>query len=125
MLFLYRPPSSNTVWFEYFSKEIDHAQTLCDETIIYHLYVSNTDKLSDISVPSIAISDHYPICFTRTSTKHSVKRQQLKTIQYCYNKQFNEQSFLNELSTALDPLILPNSDTNLNFENLKTIILKV
>ena len=96
--------------FDYFSKEVDHAQTECDEiyitgdmnvdckngiisnskwkhlvelhdiqqvikcptrktahseTLIDHLYDSTTDKLSDISVSSIAISDHYPICFTR------------------------------------------------------------
>ena len=166
----YRPPSSNADWFEYFSKEIDHAQTISDEiyiagdmnvdckhgilsnpkwkhlvelhdlqqvincptriiahseTLIDHVYVSNTDKLSDISVPSIAISDHYPICFTRTSAKHSVKRQQHKTIQYRCYKKFSEQSFLNELSTALDQLVISDSDTNSNFENLNTIILKV
>ena len=166
----YRTPSSNADWFEYFSKEIDHAQTISDEiyiagdmnvdckhgilsnpkwkhlvelhdlqqvincptritahseTLIDHLYVSNTDKLSDISVPSIAISDHYPICFTRTSTKHSVKRQQHKTIQYRCYKKFSEQSFLNELSTALDQLVISDSDTNSNFENLNIIVLKV
>ena len=166
----YRPHSSNADWFEYFSKEIDHAQTISDEiyiagdmtvdckhgilshpkwkhlvelydlqqvincparitahseTLIDHLYVSNINKLSDISVPSIAISDHYPICFTRTSTKHSVKRQQHKTIQYRCYKKFSEQSFLNELSTALDQLVISDSDTNSNFENLNTIILKV
>ena len=117
----YRPPLPNADWFEYFLKEIDHAQTISDEiyitgdmtvdckhgilsnpnwkqlvelhdlqqvikcqtritahseTLNDHLYAANTHKLSDISVPSIAISDHYPICFIRTSTKHSLKRQQ-------------------------------------------------
>ena len=41
--------------------------TAHSETIIDHLYVSNTDKLSDISVPCISLSDHYPIAFTRTT----------------------------------------------------------
>ena len=89
----YRPPSSNADWFDYFSKEIVHAQTESDEiyitgdinvdckngilsnskwkhlvklhdlqqtikcptkitahseTLFDHLYVSSTDKLSDI-----------------------------------------------------------------------------
>ena len=30
----YRPLSSNADWFDYFSKEIDHAQTECDKFYI-------------------------------------------------------------------------------------------
>ena len=99
--------------------------TAHSETLIDHLYDSTTDKLSDISVSSIAISDHYPICFTRTSIKQSIKRHQHTTIQYRCYKQFNDQSFLNELSTSLNTFDISDFDSNLNFENMNNILLKV
>ena len=49
--------------------------TAHSSTLIDHLYVSNTDHLSDVTVPCIAISDHYPICFTRTTSKKTIKRK--------------------------------------------------
>ena len=49
--------------------------TAHSSTLINHLYVPNTDHLSDVTVPCIAISDHYLICFTRTTSKKTIKRK--------------------------------------------------
>ena len=59
--------------------------------------VLNGDFVYDVSVPSIAISDHYPICFTRSASRKQFKRQAHKTIQYrCYAK-FDEEHFHQDL----------------------------
>ena len=41
-------------------------------TLIGHLYVSNQGKIAEAFVPNVAISDHYPICFTRSTSKKKV-----------------------------------------------------
>ena len=82
--------------------------TAHSDTLIDHLYVSSSDKVTDISVPSIAISDHYPICFTRSTSKINFKRQSHKPIQYRYYKKFNEERFLTDLSGSLNSVNLSN-----------------
>ena len=62
-------------------------------TIIDHLYASKTDRLSEVLVPCMAISDHYPICFTRSTAKHTIKRQTHQTIQYrCFKNSLTKLS---------------------------------
>ena len=85
-----------------------------------HLYVSTSDKVTDISVPSIAISDHYPICFTRSTSKINFKRQSHKSIQYRCYKKFNEERFLTDLSESLNSVNLSNSDSDHNFKTWTT-----
>ena len=80
--------------------------TAHSETLIDHLYVSTSDKVTDISVPSIAISDHYPICFTRSTSKINFKRQSHKSIKYRCYKKFNEERFLTDLSESLNSVNL-------------------
>ena len=75
--------------------------TAHSSTLIDHLYVSNTDHLSDVTVPCTAISDHYPICFTRTTSKKTIKRKDHQTIQCRCFKTFSDEIFLRELSNAL------------------------
>ena len=71
------------------------------ETIIDYRYASNVDFVYDVSVPVIAISDHYPICFTRSASRQQCKRQAHKTIQYrCYAK-FDEERFHQDLSREM------------------------
>ena len=64
--------------------------TAHSETTIDHLYVSVSDHLHDVSVPCIGISDHYPICFTGSTTKKNIKRQNHKNILYRSYAKFNE-----------------------------------
>ena len=46
------------------------------ETLIDHLYASIPEKVTEVFVQKVAISDHYPICFTRTrcTSKRQFKR---------------------------------------------------
>ena len=64
--------------------EINDLQQIIDQptrvtahssTTIDHLYAPNTYRLSEVIVPCMAISDHYPICFTRSTAKRTIKRQ--------------------------------------------------
>ena len=99
--------------------------TAHSETTIDHLYVSNTDKLSDISVPYISLSDHYPIGFTRTTSKNTIKRHEYQTIRYRCYKKFNEDDFLKELANSLNALSISQTESNKNFDNLSKIILNI
>ena len=81
--------------------------------------------MADVSVPSIVLSDHYQISFTRTTSKHSVKRQVNQTIHYRCYKRFNEDDFLNELSNSLDILFISQTDSNHNFESISQILINV
>ena len=92
--------------------------TAKSETIIDYLYVSSTDKQSDKSITSIALSAHYPICFTRTSSKNTVKRQHHLTIQYRCNKKFTDYTFSSDLPHLLNALIISQTDSNQNFDYL-------
>ena len=99
--------------------------TAHSETLIDHLYVSTSDKVTDISVPSIAISDHYPICFTRSTSKINFKRQSHKSIQYRCYKKFNEERFLTDLFESLNSVNLSNSDSDHNFKTWTTSFISV
>lgn len=67
--------------------------TAHSETLLDHLYVSRPEKVTEVSVPKIAISDHYPICFTRSTSKRQFKSYDHKEIQYHCFKQFQEENF--------------------------------
>ena len=67
--------------------------TAHSETLIDHLYVSTSDKVTDISVPSLAISDHYLICFTRSTTKIIYKRQVTNRYSIAVTKSLTKNDF--------------------------------
>ena len=58
--------------------------TAHSETVIDHVYVTTPENVANIlfplslSVISIAVSDHYPTCFTRTTAKTKIKRHDHK-----------------------------------------------
>ena len=59
--------------------------TANSETLTDHVYASEPENVISPFVPYIALIDHYPMCFTRTTTKQQVKRTSHKTIKYrCY-----------------------------------------
>ena len=46
-------------------------------TLIDHVYTNQTNKITECFVPKIALSDHYPVCFTGyTSQLQTKKRNQ-------------------------------------------------
>ena len=82
--------------------------TAPSEKIIDHIYTSNSDHIADISVPTITMSDHYPIYFTRTTAKSQFKRLNHNSIQYRSFKNFN---LLKDLADQMETLDISPSDT--------------
>ena len=72
--------------------------TAHSETIIDHLYMTTPESVKDIHIPKVAVSDHYPVQFTRLTGKSHIKRQQHTIIQYRSINNFNEEQFLSDLS---------------------------
>ena len=99
--------------------------TAYSSTLIDHLYVSNTDHLSDVTVPCIAISDHYPICFTRTTFKKTIKRKDHQTIQYRCFKTFSDEIFLRELSNALQTFNVTQNNSEKNLASWTQIFMTI
>ncbi len=60
--------------------------TSSSSTIIDHVYTNNPGNITNISVPSLSISDHYPVCFSKTNNVHSNKNHLHTLINYrCMN----------------------------------------
>ena len=61
-------------------------------SIIDHIYASNKEKIDTISVSSLAISDHFPICFTYSSSS-KIKKNGHKSMKYRSFKKFDEEAY--------------------------------
>ena len=65
--------------------------------IIDHIYANETNNIANVFVPSLSLSDHYPVCFTRSISNNTDKTFTHKTITYRCFKTFNEEKFQNDL----------------------------
>jgi len=83
--------------------------TAKSSSIIDHMYSTHPEPIIETCVPSISISDHVPVCFTRRTSQSSFGRH--KTISYRSFKHFDEHAFVNDLiskeldkcETSIDP----------------------
>ena len=91
--------------------------TAHSKTLIDHLYASSPENITEVFVPHIAISDHYPICFTRCTAKRQIKRHEHTSIKYRCFKHFNEDYFNCELVEALNSVHISYSDSDSNFSS--------
>ena len=91
--------------------------TAHSETIIDHLYTTTPESVKDIHIPKVAVSDHYPIQFTRLTGKSHIKRQQHSIIHYRSINNLNEEQFLSDLSDNMSSLDVSPNDSDLNFSN--------
>ena len=89
--------------------------TAHSEKLIDYVYASVSSNVAETFVSCIAISDHYPVSFTRKVSKNQLKRRQHETIQYRCYKKFDEQQFLDNLSETLNGLNFSKGNTNSNF----------
>ena len=64
--------------------------------LIDHIYCNMEENCSNVSVPSLGLSDHFPIFFTRKNNSH-VPKSQHYSISYHSFKNFNEENFINDL----------------------------
>ena len=78
-------------------------------------------KVTEVFVQKVAISDHYPICFIRCTSKRQFKRHDHKEIQYRCFRQFNEERFCSDLTEAMTTLHVSHTGPNHNFSNWSEI----
>ena len=76
--------------------------TAHSETLIDHVYASCPQHIVESFVPQLAISDHFPVCFTRKASKNQIKRCSHKSITYRCYKRFNDELFLSDLNYSLE-----------------------
>ena len=67
-------------------------------TLIDHIFSNAPNNISSISVPQYSISDHLPVCLTRTTQNLSDKGSAHKYIRYRKTEQFDENAFLSDLA---------------------------
>ena len=72
--------------------------TATSETLIDHVYSNTQGNIIDVSVPVLAISDHYPVCITRKLSKAFDTGPVHKFINYRSTKTFDEEQFLHGLA---------------------------
>ena len=114
---------SNTKWL-YLVQLFDLKQLIYEPTritmsssiIIDHVYTTNPEHITECFGPSYAISDHFPVCFSRKIGCKISKHKHITKSFRCF-KNFNEVQFLRDLATDLEPFgyILPDSDINEDF----------
>jgi hypothetical protein len=75
--------------------------TSSSATLIGHAFLNMPQNIVDVFVPSLSISDHFPIRLTRKLSNISVKGPMHKTITFRSFKHFDENRFLTELSTLV------------------------
>ncbi len=63
-------------------------------SIIDHVYSSHAENITECFVPSYAISDHFPVCFTRRVNGLKIRHGNHVLTNYRCFKNFNEDDFL-------------------------------
>ena len=63
-----------------------------------HIYSNKPQNISYTAVPILSISDHFPVIYTKRTNKNIGKGPVHTTIKYRYLKNFNSDTFLEELS---------------------------
>ena len=95
------------------------------KTLIDHIYVTNKSHISEVSVPVLNLSDHYPICLTWSRKGIKIPKAGHKTITYRSFSKFKESMFLNELNKAGLETVYSFTDPNLALERWLKIFIMV
>ena len=69
--------------------------TAKSSSVIDHMYSTHPEHIIETCVPSISMSDHFPVCLTRITSQSSFGRH--TTIGYRSFKHFDEHAFVNDL----------------------------
>ena len=96
-----------------------HSSTLLD-----HVYCNEPDNISYISVPKYSISDHFPVCFSHKRGINK-RKQNHDYITYRCLKNFNENTFLNDLQQSSLDSIPKLDDPNEALEKFTNIFSSV
>jgi len=98
------------------TRETEHSSSIID-----HLY-SKFEHISEVFVPKIALSDHYPVAFTLRSKRTQLKSNEHKTISYRCFKHFDHDNFKIDVAHANLDIIETIYDPN---EALTTLYSKL
>ena len=75
------------------------------QTLIDHIYATNTSNIIELSVPAYGLSDHFPLCLTWSKKGIKVPRCTHKEIYFRSYKTFKPDTFLHDLySTDFSPV---------------------
>ena len=96
--------------------------TETSSVITDHAYTTDLGNITECFVPSYAISDHFPICFTRKVNCKIPKTEHITTSYRCF-KTFDEQHFLADLHHDLCNFVRNRETTNKDFTALHGIIM--
>ena len=94
-------------------------------TLIDHVYTSQPDKVTECFVPNLALSDHYPVCFTRQTTKLQSTKRNHGSIKYRSFTRFDNADFLDELNMEIENVQCSQTDSNMNFATWNALFLSV
>ena len=99
-------------------------------TIIDHINTNSAGRVSEVFVSNLCISDHYPICFTRSSMAKICNKATTdhKTMQYRCFKRFEESKFQQDLSCSslynIETIADPNAALSLFYEIIESTLSK-
>ena len=62
-------------------------------SIIDHIYSNRDDRICEISIPSVTLSDHFPVCVTRKVTSRHTKNISHSVLKYRSFKNFQLTEF--------------------------------
>ena len=94
-------------------------------TLIDHVCTNQPDKITECFVPKIALSDHYPVCFTRHTSKLQIKKRNHNSIKYRSFMIFENSAFLEDLNTEIEKFKCSQSDSYMNFSTWNVLFLSV
>ena len=103
---------------------VPNRQTEVSSTLIDHVYSNSPSNISSVTVPKVGLSDHYPIFLTR-KINASLPKSSHYTIKYRSYKNFNEENFINELSSAPWDVIKVFEDPDDILETWSTMFLDI
>ena len=92
-------------------------------TLIDHIYSYQPDKITDCFVPTTALSDHYPVCFTRQTSKLQTKKRNHNSIKHTSLTNFEDSAFLDDLSKEIENFKRAQNDSNILFFNVECAVL--
>ena len=93
-------------------------------TLIDHIYCNTRENISFIDVPTVGLSDHFPVFFTRKINSPLLKSKHI-TISYRSYKNFDENKFINELQAVPWDIIQTFDDTDDILEAWLSLFLEV
>ena len=97
--------------------------TETSSTIIDHVYTTNVENIKECFVPTYAVSDHFPVCFTRKINSKIHKNEYITTSYRCF-KTFDETSFLADLNYGINSFEPSGLTVDDDFLALQSIIIK-